>query len=184
MKLYHDEHLMAREEFSQTTPVCDYLVYAMKAAPADDVDLQYQCGGVIEALTCQHNGNKTAFHQNGAVTLVVKAMQAFATHEKMQRYGCGALCNLSSLHSHQQNVVDAGGIDAILAAMRQFPESEDIQKFAAYGLCHLVWVSESNKKIIISKGGAIALAQAQHRFFGQGSQVEEAATQALKRLHA
>lgn len=181
-----NENSKAREQFAKSKDGADALVKAMRDHGLSE-DLQWKCNSLIIGLSFRQTANKVALNEAGAPNAVCESMKRFKFQEKIQQSGCGAVRNLSSLKTHQQYVVEAGGIEAVVAAMSNFPEAARLQKCACDSLYNFANTVDFNRRLIIKKGGCVALAETQLLFESKTESLDRevyaAATDALKVLN-
>lgn len=116
-----------------------------------------QNAGIVE------DADSEAFHdlavQVGAFDTILCAMKNYPNHENVQKYGCGALLNLSwYIHNATILVLELQGIDAIMIAMKSFPHIVSIQRRGCAFFKNLTTLNpESFNEPIIEAGARLVL---------------------------
>ena len=95
---------------------------------------------------------------DGGVVTLVAAMEQHAADAELQRYGCGALMNLSfSDAARTQAIVSAGGVAAIVAAivaaMSQHTADAEAQRNGCGALANLAFDVAVFKQASVDAGG-------------------------------
>ena len=196
-KLALAEHAATRDELSQTTNICKYIVMVMSTPQhLRNATIQAKCLRLMASLTFRHYElNIVNFLQAGAATMVVAAMTKFATSRRdVQWYGVGALRNflvcphqVTASLTATEMIVQAGGVEVILAVMQDWVDDAELQEQGCGCIVNLLRTTSSIDTIIrkrlLLKGGAAVLAQAQLQYMGSGLRVEKLANEALELLY-
>lgn len=181
MQFFKPEHASIRDEFARANG-CRYVAQAMQDY-LDNVEVQCKCCMLLTNLACSLEKKPETMFTQDTAQAIVNAMQCFPQHRDVQSYGCGALRNLLAAQLKHM-VIQAGGIPAVIGAMHEHPDDRYVQENAAACLGSLAH-TEALKEEIVEQGGAILLAQAQHRFWSSDYYpVQINARRALERLYS
>jgi hypothetical protein len=117
--------------------------------------------GVITNLTFQHDESKVGITAVGGVRVVVMVMKTFPKCQMLQEGTSSALRNLTCRNVvGMANAIESGGIEVILAAINNhFSSYEDLCQHACWALVNIVSGSKENTGLLISLGGATAVAK-------------------------
>jgi hypothetical protein len=119
---------------------------------------------IINNLSYYHNESRVGISVIGGVEAIVEVMQTFPKCQALQRSACGVLCNLSCFNLGKKKAVKSGGLQALLAALNNHLDSTNICGYACWTLFNIVEESKENTKLLISMGGATAVAKVRSKW--------------------
>jgi hypothetical protein len=135
---------------------CDQLTKLNEFA---ELTTLYKTLYVIIDLTFQHIASRVGIAAICGVEAIVKVMQAFPKCQALQGRACGALLKLVSCNLGQAKAIESGGIEVLLAAINNHLDSPTVCELACWALSNIVDESKKNTKLLISLGGAAAVAK-------------------------
>jgi hypothetical protein len=121
----HKEENSAIRGGLKLSDIIQNLVVAMKHN-VSSLDIQSKACKLMFDLTFEDEHFKDALLSAGAAKAIGEAMELFRRDEKMQRYGCGALCSLSCSIKHAKKMFEDGMINVVLQAMKDHPRSVEV----------------------------------------------------------
>eukprot|EP00527_Entomoneis_sp_CCMP2396_P004132 CAMPEP_0198155220 /NCGR_PEP_ID=MMETSP1443-20131203/69021_1 /TAXON_ID=186043 /ORGANISM="Entomoneis sp., Strain CCMP2396" /LENGTH=370 /DNA_ID=CAMNT_0043821961 /DNA_START=31 /DNA_END=1143 /DNA_ORIENTATION=+ len=114
---------------------------------------------VIISLTFQHDESRDGISAIGGVEAVVKIMKTFPKCQQLQKCAIDTLGNLAACGIGKKKVVESGGIEVLLSAVTNNFNSASICENACWVMANLVCDSNENTGLLISLGGATAVAK-------------------------
>jgi hypothetical protein len=136
-------------------PACDQVT---KLDELDELAILHNTLVIITILTL-HHGSKIGIAAVGGVEVVVKIMKTFPKCEALQEMAGNALNNLANCSIGKAKVIESGGIEVHLAAIHNHLGSAIICTDACWALHNIVKESKENTGLLISLGGATAVAK-------------------------
>ncbi|KAG7352058.1 hypothetical protein IV203_008106 [Nitzschia inconspicua] len=114
--------------------------------------------------------------QEGAIEIIVKAMQDHVVCDSIQELGCGVLANLSKLSDDaKMDIVDLGGLDQINVAMVCHEHASGLHVRACEAI---LWLSIDDNIRAINASGLVQLAKKSRDLFPE--QCEQSVKQLLQ----
>jgi hypothetical protein len=115
---------------------------------------------VINNLMYTHSESRAGITAIGGVEAVVKVMKTFPKCLYLQSSASTALLNLTAGNIiGKSKAVELGGFELLLAAVNNHLDSADVCELACWNLVHIVRASKENTVLLISLGGATAVAK-------------------------
>jgi hypothetical protein len=114
---------------------------------------------VITDLTFGSERSEVFIAAIGGVEAVVKVMKTFPKCQPLQEYACRTLLNLAYCSIGKAKAIESGGIEVLLAAVNNHLYSSILCEKACAALCNIVDGSKENTGLLISLGGAAAVAK-------------------------
>jgi hypothetical protein len=139
-------------------PACDQVTKLNELADLMTLDKTLD---VIINLTYQHDKSRVAIAAIGGVEAVVKVMKAFPKCQALQWRACQALSNLACNNNvtGQKKAIESGAIEVVLAAVKNHLNAADVCQYACWALYSIANNSKENTGLLISLGGAAAVAK-------------------------
>jgi hypothetical protein len=114
----------------------------------------------ITWLPYTHGESRAAITAIGGVEAVIKVMKTFPKCQALQSPASWALCNLTYICNTGKNkAIKSGGIKVLLAAVNNHLGSASVCGNACWALRKMVEGSKGNTGLLISLGGATAVAK-------------------------
>jgi hypothetical protein len=147
----------------------DRLKKATKKAPA--CDQVSELNELVELTTLHKTLNaitKLTYHSEtarvfiatvGGVKALVKVMKSFPKCQTLQERACAALRNVACCSIGKVKAFESGGIELLLAAVNNHLGSTLVCEKACGALVNIVRCSKENTELLISLGGATAVAK-------------------------
>jgi hypothetical protein len=111
-------------------------------------------------LTYQSETARVFIATIGGVEAVVKVMESFPKCQALQECACVALGNLATCNLGQKSAVKSGGLlQLLLAAINNHLDSAKVCEFGCFALYNIVKESKKHIELLISMGGATAVAK-------------------------
>jgi hypothetical protein len=142
---------------------------AMKKIPACDqvtelnelAELTTLCKSLraITTLTYTYDVSRVGISTVGGVEVVVEVMKTFPKCQPLQESACGILVNLTLCNVGKQKVVAMGGMNVLLAAVNNHVDYANVCEYAIWAMRNIVTGSKENAELLISLGGATAVAK-------------------------
>jgi hypothetical protein len=115
---------------------------------------------VIARLMLRYTESRAGIAAIGGVEAVVKVMKVFPKCHHLQWFASAALINLTNRNIIGKNkAVETGGIEALLAAVNNHLDSPSVCGNACWALANIATYSKKNTGLLISLGGATAVAK-------------------------
>jgi hypothetical protein len=121
---------------------------------------------VITDLTFGSERSEVFIAAIGGVEAVVKVMKTFPKCQPLQEYACRTLLNLAYCSIGKAKAIESGGIEVLLAAVNNHLYSSILCEKACAALCNIVDGSKENTELLISLGGATAVAKVRIKWAG------------------
>jgi hypothetical protein len=114
---------------------------------------------VITTLTYTDDVSRVGISTVGGVEAVVEVMKTFPKCQALQEYACCVLRNLAFCDSGKQKANEADEIEVLLAAVNNHLDSAFVSRAVCLALADIVTGSKENTVLLISLGGAAAVAK-------------------------
>jgi hypothetical protein len=147
----------------------DRLKKAMKKVPACDqvselkefaeLTSLHKTLRVITSLTYKGETGMVGIATIGGVEAAIKVMRTFPKCQTLQELACVTLLNLARCSIGELKAIESGGIEAVLAAVNNHLGSASLCQKACLALYNIVDGSKENTGLLISLGGAAAVAK-------------------------
>jgi hypothetical protein len=137
-------------------PACDQITKLNELAELTNL---YKTFAAITNLTYKSEMGKVGIATVGGVEAAVKVMQTFPKCRPLQERACRALRNLASCSIGKAKAIGSGGIEVVLAAVKNHLGSASLCETVCGTLCNFANGSEENIGLLISLGGAAAVAK-------------------------
>jgi hypothetical protein len=142
---------------NKKVPACDQVSESNELA---ELTTLHKTLDVITNLTNKSEMGRVGITSVGGVEAVVKVMQTFPKCQALQERACAALLNLTySNVTNKKKANECGGIETALAAVNNHLGSAIVCEKACWALYNIVNGSKENTGLLISLGGAAALAK-------------------------
>jgi hypothetical protein len=142
-----------------TIPACDQVTELWELNELAELTTLHKALNVIIILTFQHDESRVGIAAIGGVEAVVKVMKAFPKCQRLQEVACTALHNLMYKSvTGKKKAIESGGIEVVLAAVNNHLVSPEVCENVCGGLINIVIGSKENTELLISLGGAAAVA--------------------------
>jgi hypothetical protein len=141
---------------------CDQVTKLTEGAEVRTLDKALD---VITNLTFQHDESIIGITAVGGVESVVKVMKTFPKCQNLQFSAGMSLRNLTYMSSIvKTKAIESGGIEVLLAAVNNHLDSSIVCKHACWALFNIVDGSKENTGLLISLGGAAAVAKVRSKW--------------------
>jgi hypothetical protein len=137
-------------------PACDQVTELDELAELSTLDNTLRA---ITRLSFQHDESTVGIVAIGGVEAVVKVMKTFPKCQALQLNACTSLLNLAFCSIGEAKAIDSSGIEVLLAAINNHLDSAIVCKHACSALFNIVNGSKENTGLLISLGGATAVAK-------------------------
>jgi hypothetical protein len=137
-------------------PACDQVTELNELA---ELTTLFKTLPVIVGLTYCLDKSHVGISSVGGVEAIVKLMKTFPKCQALQLRACCALGNLTCFNLGKKKAVASGGLQVLLAAVNNHLDSAKVCEFACWALSNIVDESKENTKLLISLGGATAVAK-------------------------
>lgn len=124
-----------------------------------ELETLYKSLSVITCLTSKHDVSRVGITAVGGVETVVDVMKTFPKCLTLQWYACVVLGSLNLCNIGKIRVVETGGIEVLLAAVNNHMDCFVICERVYWVLSNIAAGSKENTGMLISLGGATALAK-------------------------
>jgi hypothetical protein len=152
-------HLMKSciEKATEKIPACDQVTETNQLAELQFLDKSL---AVIISLTCRYDeSGEAGITAIGGVEAVIKVMKTFPKCYDLQSSACAALLNLTRCNIGKSKAVESGGFEVLLAAVNNHLDSANFCEGACLALADITGGCEENTALLISCGGAAAMAK-------------------------
>jgi hypothetical protein len=137
-------------------PACDQVTELNELAELTTLDNTFD---VIVSLTFRHAESRVDINKIGGVEAIVKVMKTFPKCRALQLDACSSLVSLACCCIGRDKVVKTNGINAVLSAVNNHLDSAVLCQKACWALVIIVSGSKKNTGLLISLGGATAVAK-------------------------
>jgi hypothetical protein len=138
-------------------PACDQVT---EMNELDELKTLHEAFSVIMRLTFQHDESRFGIAAIGGVEAVVKVMKTFPRCQALQERACAVLGNLATCNLGKKNAVKSGGLlQLLLAAINNHLDSAKVCEYVCFALYNIVKESKEHIELLISMGGATAVAK-------------------------
>jgi hypothetical protein len=144
------------EKAAEKIPACDQVTELNELA---ELTTLYKSLGVIGSLMHDHDASKAGIMAIGGIEAVVKVMKTFPKCKDLQIAASYTLFSLTFFDSGKNKAVESGGLEVLLAAVNNHLDSADICYGVCWALVQIVKGSKKNIRLLITLGGATAVAK-------------------------
>jgi hypothetical protein len=137
-------------------PACDQVAEVDELAEL--TTLQKALYAILN-LTVEHDESQVGISTISGVEVVVKAMKTFPKCAELLDNACHAVAILALCSIGRAKIIESGGIDFLLATVNNNLDSEIICENACWALSSIVHGSKENTGLLITLGGATAVAK-------------------------
>lgn len=150
-------HPPAKAIFIYRDGALPQVIMAMRRHP-NDLSIQATALRTLSNLAYGSGSDITASYAP-TVTLVMRAMKRYITHNKVQLYGCCTLHYIAT--EHFKVITEMGGVATILAAMKEYPHDVMLQEQGCAALSVLLSLgSKDNVDVFMGNEGLTIVLQA------------------------
>jgi hypothetical protein len=141
------------ERAAEKIPACDQVTELNELAELSTLS------NVIESLMGCHDESKVGIMAIGGMEAVFKVMTMFPECQDLQIAASFTLQYLASYDGGKNKAVELGGLEVLLAAVNNRLDSVSVCDYAYWALTQIVKGSKKNIGLLISLGGATAVAR-------------------------
>jgi hypothetical protein len=142
-------------------PVCDQVTQLNELA---ELTTLHKTLHIMMQLSCQHFESRVGIAMVDGVESVIKVMETFPKCYKLQEFACVTLLNLTGCSIGKANAIESGPIEVLLAAVNLFLASASHCEIVCRVLYTIVIDSKGNTELLISLGGATAVAKVRRKW--------------------
>jgi hypothetical protein len=119
---------------------------------------------IISLTYLDENKAARAISSVGGVEAVVKVMKTFPKCLDLQWSACAVLCNLVGCNLGKTKAVASDGLQLLLAAVNNHLDSSNVCEYACSALYNIIAESKEDTELLISLGGATAVAKVRKKW--------------------